>query len=133
VLMMCGWERTLLKASLVDAGINLVASLILVFKFGVLGVALGTMIPTILIGWLWIVPITALFLKESIPAMLLSFTAGVHLPVTAALAVLLVLRWLAPLPVSAGFGGCIWRGALVMIALAATGWPFLKSIRKGAV
>jgi O-antigen/teichoic acid export membrane protein len=132
ILMMCGWERSLLKASLVDAGINLVASLVLVFKFGVLGVALGTMIPTIFVGWLWIVPMTARFLKQGVAGMLLSFTEGVRLPVASALAVLAALRWLAPLPASAGFGGCIWRGALVMAVLAVTGRPFLKSIRKGA-
>ena len=47
ILMMCGWERELLKISLVDAGINLLASIILVRQFGVLGVALGTMVPTV--------------------------------------------------------------------------------------
>ena len=96
ILMMCGWERALLKASLVDAGVNLVASIVLVSRFGVLGVALGTMIPTFFIGWLWIVPLTARFLKISVFEMLASFVAKVWLPLTAALGVLAMISMADP-------------------------------------
>lgn len=129
ILMMCGWERKLLKISLVDAGINLVVSIVLVKKYGVLGVALGTMIPTVLLGWLWLVPLTARFLKMHIFEMFASFAAKIFVPVAASLLVLAVLRWLAPMQVSSGFAGCVWRGAAVMLTLAASGLPFLKQVK----
>ena len=56
-----GWERRLLKLSVVEAALNLGLSLALVFRFGVLGVAIGTLIPSVLIGWLWALPLTAKF------------------------------------------------------------------------
>ena len=63
VLMMCGDERRLLFISISDAVANVILSVILAFKFGVLGVALGTMIPTTLVGWFWVVPLTVTRLK----------------------------------------------------------------------
>ena len=129
ILMMCGWEKALLKASLVDAGINLVASIILVSRFGVLGVALGTLVPTILIGWFWIVPLTARFLKIRVWEMLASFVAKVWLPLGAALSALASILWLIPMPGNAVFTDCLWRGTIMLLALLMTGWPFLKGIR----
>ena len=129
ILMMCGWERRLLKISLVDAGLNLVASVILVMKYGVLGVALGTMVPTVLLGWFWVVPLTARFLKMSLFEMFRTFAGRVAVPVGLALAVLGVLNMVAPLHAAAGFAGCIWRGAVVMAVLGAAGWRFLGQIK----
>jgi O-antigen/teichoic acid export membrane protein len=129
ILMMCGWEKALLKASLVDAGINLLASIVLVSRFGVLGVALGTLVPTILIGWLWIVPLTARFLKIRVWEMLAAFVAKVWLPLGAALSALAFILWLIPIPGNAVFTDCLWRGTIMLLALLMTGWPFLKGIR----
>ena len=128
ILMMCGWERKLLKISLVDAGINLVASIVLVRRYGVLGVALGTMVPTVLLGWCWLIPVTARFLNISLLEMAGAFVRRITPPVSASLLALGALAWLAPAPLGGSFAGYIWRGAVVMGVLAATGWPFLKQM-----
>ena len=130
ILMMCGWERSLLKISLADAAINLAASLLLVYRFGVLGVALGTMIPTVVIGWFWIVPLTARFLKLGLVAMWAAFAREIFLPVLSAVATLVLICWLAPLADNANFSSCVWRGALVMGVLLSTGLPFLRGMRR---
>ena len=130
VLMMCGWERSLLKISLTDASLNLVASLVLVYRYGVLGVALGTMIPTVLIGWFWIVPLTAKYLKLGMVEMWTVFAKEVYLPVLSAVAMLTLLCWLAPVSNNSGFIACIWRGTVVMGILLVTGLPFLRSMRR---
>ena len=132
ILMMCGWERKLLKISLVDAGINLAASLILVRHYGILGVALGTMVPTVLLGWFWLVPLTAHFLKISLLEMSGLFIRKVAPPVSSSLFALGALAWLVPASATASFPAYIWRGAVVMGVLAATGWPFLKQIKSRA-
>lgn len=132
ILMMCGWERVLLRVSLVDAGVNLLASLVLVHRFGVLGVALGTMFPTIVIGWFWIVPITARFLQMSVPAMLYVYTARVRLPIATAVLTLLLVIWLAPLGAATAFSSCVWRGAIVVGVLGLMGWPVMQTVRARA-
>jgi len=129
ILMMCGWERRLLKISLVDAGINLVASVVLVRRFGVLGVALGTMVPTLLLGWFWLVPLTARFLNISLLDMAQAFGRRIIPPVSSSLLALGALVWLVPAAPGIGFIHYVWRGAVVMAVLAAMGWPFLKQIK----
>ena len=129
ILMMCGWERRLLKISLIDAGINLVASVILVRRYGVLGVALGTMVPTILLGWFLIVPLTARFLEIGLLEMAGAFVRKIVPPVGSSLLALGGLVWLMPTAPGAGFAPYVWRGAVVIGVLAATGWPFLKNVK----
>ena len=87
------------------------------------------MIPTFFIGWLWIVPLTARFLKIGVFEMLALFAAKVWLPLTAALSVLAMILWLTPIPGNAVFIDCMWRGTIMLLALLMTGWPFLKGIR----
>ena len=128
ILMMCGWERKLLKMSLADAGINLVASIILVRRYGVLGVALGTMVPTILLGWCWLVPLTARFLKIGLLEMTGLFVRRIVPPVSSSLFTLGALVWFVPASQGANFSQFVWRGALVMGVLAVMGLPFLKQI-----
>ncbi len=131
ILMMCGWEKRLLKVSLIDAAINLAASLLLVKRYGVLGVALGTMVPTVLLGWLWLVPMTSQFLKLGILDMVSAFIQNVLKPVAFSLLMLAALVWFAPVHGAAGFLSYVWRGGAVMAVLAATGLPFLKQVRGG--
>jgi peptidoglycan biosynthesis protein MviN/MurJ (putative lipid II flippase) len=56
-----GYERKLLKMTATEGALNLVISVILAASMGVVGVALGTMIPAVLIGWLWAIPLTLRF------------------------------------------------------------------------
>ena len=132
ILVMCGWERPLLKASLVEAGLNLVLSLVLVRPFGVLGVALGTLAPALLIGWCWVLPLTAKFAGISFGGLLREFFRPVLMPVAAALAVLGGLLLFCPLPASSHVLDCAWRGLLVLAALAAVGAPFRSALKTPA-
>lgn len=123
IMVMCGWERRLLKLSIVEAALNLGLSLALVFRFGVLGVAIGTLIPAVLIGWFWVLPLTAQFSGMSFGSLLRELFQPVLRPVAASLAVLGLLLVCFPLPAHAHFLDCVWRGALVLLALAAAGAP----------
>lgn len=129
ILMMCGWERRLLRISLVDATANLVLSLILVHQLGVLGVALGTMIPTVLVGWLWVLPLTASFAKTGIFGFLGEILRPVVLPLAGGLGVLVGLMWLAPFPPAGGFLDCGWRGLLVIAPVGLLGRQVLRNLR----
>ncbi len=129
ILMMCGWEKKLLILSLVDAGANLVLSLLLVRPLGVLGVAIGTMIPTVLIGWLWVVPLTARFAELSVGRFLRTIFGPVILPLAAGGAMLGGLLWFAPIPANGSFLDCAWRGLLVVVCVGALGWRQGRSLR----
>ena len=129
ILMMCGWEKKLLRISVVDAVANLVLSLILVHQFGVFGVALGTMIPTILVGWLWVLPLTARFAETSLLRFIGEVVGPVFKPVASGLLVLGILVWIAPFPSEGGFIDCVWRGALVVAPVGLLGFRQLKALR----
>jgi peptidoglycan biosynthesis protein MviN/MurJ (putative lipid II flippase) len=126
VLVMCGWERQLLKVSATDAALNFLFSLILVFPLGVLGVAVGTLIPTVLVGWLWMLPLTARFAKRSVGAVLKEYFQPVMGPIAGSLAVLAALVALFGAP--SGFLGCVWRGALVYGVALLLGMPHFRSL-----
>ncbi|GAB5558384.1 MAG: oligosaccharide flippase family protein [Synoicihabitans sp.] len=132
IMMMCGWERRLLRVSIVDAMANLVLSLILVHKFGVLGVAFGTMIPTVLVGWLWVLPLTARFADSSLFSLVGAIARPVLLPLSTALAVLAALLFLAPMPTDGGLLDCAWRGLLVVAPSAWFGRDVIRSLRPAA-
>ena len=61
MLMMSGHEKPLLAISLTDACLNIVISIVLAYHMGIVGVALGSLIPTILLGWFWVLPLTFFF------------------------------------------------------------------------
>ncbi|MEZ5413288.1 MAG: MATE family efflux transporter [Opitutaceae bacterium] len=130
ILMMCGWERKLLRISLTDATANLILSLILVHRFGVLGVALGTLIPTFVVGWTWVVPLTATFARTGVTAFLAECFGPVVRPLLAGLGVLAALLWFAPLPPDGGLMGCIWRGLLVVIPIALLSRRQIKTLAR---
>jgi len=130
ILMMSGWERSVLYASLLDAALNLVFSLVLVFPLGVLGVAIGTMVPTVLIGWLWILPLTARFCEITLAELVRQVMTSILLPLTTSLIVLALLAWLIPVTEETGFLGCVWRGTLVVASVLALGYPFLRQLRQ---
>jgi O-antigen/teichoic acid export membrane protein len=131
ILMMCGWERGLMRASLVDAGANLILSIVLVRSFGIAGVAIGTFLPTLLVGWLWIAPLTAAFSNLSLGR----FLSAAYLPagrtIVAAGVVLGLLVWLAPVAPDAKLLALAWRGALVGAVTLLVGWPLIKAVRHG--
>lgn len=132
ILMMCGWEKRLLSLSLVDAGANLALSLALVHRLGVLGVAIGTLVPTVLIGWCWVLPLTARFAEVGVGAFLRETCGPVAVPVLAGGGVLGALLALAPMPPDGTLLHCTWRGLLVVAAVAALGWRQARSLRASA-
>ncbi len=98
ILVMCGWERPLLKLSLVEAGLNLVLSVVLVRIMGITGVALGTLVPAVLVGWLGLIPMAGRFVKLGVFSMVKEMFAPVCVPVAASLLVLALLRTLRRWP-----------------------------------
>jgi len=128
-MMMSGWERPILYSSLLDAGLNLVLSLVLVFRLGVLGVAIGTMLPTVLIGWLWVLPMTARFCEITLAELAQQVMTSILLPIASGLTALALIFWLAPVTSETGFIGCIWRGSVVVACVLGLGYPFLRQLR----
>ena len=128
VLMMCGDERRLLFISVSDAVANVTLSAILAFKLGVLGVALGTMIPTTLVGWCWVVPLTMMRLKIPWKTYLLHHLRGTVMPLLVFSVILAALAiWVS----GSGKPGLIelgWRGAACMIPLLFLGRKVLKEM-----
>jgi len=124
--VMCGWERQLLKISATDAAANFLFSVVLVYRMGVLGVAVGTLIPTVLIGWFWMLPTTARFSRRSSLAVLWEYFVPILGPVSAALGVLAVLYFFCGLP--DGFFGVAWRGSLVFGTTLYFGMPHFRGL-----
>lgn len=130
VLMMCGEEKTLLRISIVEASVNVVLSVILAYRMGVLGVALGTMIPTTLIGWFWVVPVTIRRLKLPLWGYLSYHLRGTLVPLVVFSSVLLALALFIPASGKSGFIDLGWRGALCMAPLVFLGRHVMRGISK---
>ncbi|TAE92611.1 MAG: hypothetical protein EAZ81_02265 [Verrucomicrobia bacterium] len=123
VLMMCGEERALLKISLWDALANVVISILLAYRLGVLGVALGTMIPTFFFGWCWVVPFTMKRLGIGWRSYLHIHSRGTLWPLAIFVLFLATLLLVAPLTEEASLWALGWRAALCFV-------PFLWLGRK---
>ncbi|MEI6674856.1 MAG: oligosaccharide flippase family protein [Verrucomicrobiota bacterium] len=110
VLVMTGGERKLLMISLAEAGLNVVLSVILAYRFGVVGVALGTLVPSVLMGWLWVVPLSSKSLEIDWKTYLRHHMKGTVAPLAGFAVVLLVIVVAAPAASDAGLFGLAWRG-----------------------
>ncbi len=65
ILLMCGREKELTIVAVIECVANLVVSIILVKKLGIVGVALGTLIPNIVLGCVYNIPVACRFAKVS--------------------------------------------------------------------
>lgn len=130
VLMMCGEERRLLYISIVDALANVGLSIILAYQLGVLGVALGTMIPTTLVGWFWVVPLTLRKIKLSFTSYVFHHICGTLVPMGVFVGILVSLAICLPTNATSGFVDLAWRGALCMMPFLFLGRRVLKEISK---
>ena len=130
VLMMCGEERRLLSISIAEATINVVLSIILAYQIGVLGVAIGTMIPTLLMGWFWVLPLT--LRKFDIPARsyLAYHIQGTLIPMVAFSLILACLVLWCPASDQCGFLDLGWRGLLCMVPLLYLGRKVLREMSR---
>ncbi len=128
VLMMCGDERRLLFISVSDAVANVILSIILALNYGVLGVALGTMIPTTLVGWFWVVPLTIRRLEIPWKTYFSHHLQGTVVPLLVFAIILSALAIWVPVSDKAGFLELGWRGAVCMVPLLYLGRKVLTEI-----
>ena len=130
VLMMCGQEKRLLGISLGDAAANLVLSVILAYRFGVLGVAVGTMIPTMIVGWCWVVPLTLRTLNLRFGQYLAYHFKGTAGPLLAFGMVIAAIAIWVPAAGDSGFFDLGWRGVVCMAPLLLLGYPTIRAITR---
>lgn len=130
VLMMCGEEKRLLFISVADAMANLILSVIMARQFGVLGVALGTMIPTTLVGWFWVLPLTVNKLKVPVLDYLAYHLKGTALPLLVFSIVLAALAFGVPVSGKSGFLELGWRGLVCMAPLLLLGRNVIRGMSR---
>jgi hypothetical protein len=109
--MMCGYEKKLLVLSLLDAFANLGISVALVLSYGMVGVAVGSLIPTVLIGWLFILPMALRYLNLSI-AQYFQFILSAVAPILLFALCLAGTVYFLPMPAEGGFVALAVRGGL---------------------
>jgi O-antigen/teichoic acid export membrane protein len=97
MLMGTGRHRMVAAACIVESTANLLLSMLLVQRYGLLGVALGTMIPVIVVNLAWLMPVGCRALSVPYGRFLLEVTrpAWIPLVVTAAAGGLLTGWWQA--------------------------------------
>jgi O-antigen/teichoic acid export membrane protein len=111
ILMMCGYEKKLLGLSLLDGLANVSISIVLVFSFGLVGVALGTLIPTVLVGWLLVLPMALRYLDLS-PFNYACFILSAVGPILLFAACLGATLYFLPMPHEVGFLHLAIRGGV---------------------
>ena len=114
VLVMSGHEKLLLKITMSQAVANLVLSVGLALRFGIVGVAAATLITSLVFNWCWLMPRLFQFAQLR-PMRYLAYHGAAAGPPFAlfAIAVALILP-LAPLDPASGFADLAWRGALIL-------------------
>lgn len=130
VLMMCGEEKKLLAMSVTEALANVVLSVALAWRFGVLGVAVGTLIPSLLVGWLWVVPLTLRRLRVGLMECVVFHASGTMLPLATCMLLLGILTLWIPASPASGFVELGWRGALCMLPLALFGREVMRGMSR---
>ena len=130
VLMMSGEEKRMLVMSLTEAAANVLLSLILVYQIGVLGVAIGTMIPTILVGWLWVLPLTLKRLGLPFKSYLWYHLAGTWRPLTVFALTLTALAVWCPATAHCGLLQLGWRGLLCVVPLLLLGRNVIRDMSR---
>ncbi len=130
ILMMCGEEKSMLKLSVVEGGTNAVLSIILAMKYGVLGVAVGTLIPTFLVGWLWVLPLTLRRLKIRWGAFISYHLKGTVPALVVFCGILAAIAFLVPTTPTSNLFELAWRGAVTMGPLVFVGRHVIKGMSK---
>jgi len=130
VLMMSGEERRLLYMALAEAASNLVLSVILAYQIGVLGVAIGTLIPTILVGWLWVIPLTLKKLDLPFKSYVAYHLQDTLRPLAAFALILAALALWLPATEHSGFAQLGWRALLCMIPLLVLGRNVIRDMSR---
>ncbi len=66
ILLMCGKEKELTVVAMIECTANLILSIILIKYYGIIGVALGTLIPNIILGCVYNIPTSCKFARVSL-------------------------------------------------------------------
>jgi len=111
ILMMCGYEKKLLVLALIDGVGNVVLSILLAFHFGIIGVALGTLIPTVLVGWIFVLPLALRYLDVK-PWAYGGYLLSAGAPLILFAASIGATVYFLPMPADGGFIALALRGAL---------------------
>jgi O-antigen/teichoic acid export membrane protein len=111
ILMMCGYEKKLLGISLVDGLANVGLSIALAFSFGIVGVAIGTLIPTVLVGWLFVLPMALRYLDLGVVDYS-KFILNAAAPILLFVICLGGTVYFLPIPAEGGFLALALRGVL---------------------
>lgn len=111
ILMMCGYEKKLLALSLLDGLANVALSVLLAFRIGLTGVAIGTLLPTVVVGWVLVLPLAVRYLEVR-PVYYIAFLLSGAKPLLLFACCLgaIVLYW--PIPADSGFWDLVLRGGL---------------------
>ncbi|WOO42020.1 lipopolysaccharide biosynthesis protein [Rubellicoccus peritrichatus] len=128
ILMMTGREKALLGLSIGDAVANVGLSVILAYQLGVAGVGLGTLIPTVMVGWLLVLPLAMRDLNVGLGEFLLYNLSGVWKPLLAFAVVLLFLLTVIPTPENGGFLSIAWRSVLALIPCLLLSYKTLREM-----
>lgn len=131
VLMMCGMERRLMWLALGHAATNLALSIVLAQAWGLLGVAVATLVSTIAFDLVLVLPLALRFVR--LP---LIRYAGHHLrgtlPALIVFAlVLAVLAFAFPHGPGDGLLGVAWRGLLALLPVALLNRRAFRAIVSG--
>ncbi len=130
VLMMCGEERRLLAMAVAEALANVLFSVILAYQMGVLGVAVGTMIPTILVGWLWVIPLALKKLELPLKSYIVYHMEGTLRPLAAFAVILAALVVWFPAGAHCNVLQLGWRGLLCMTPLLVLGRNVIRDMSR---
>ena len=130
VLMMCGEQKRLLVISLAEAAANLVLSIILAYQIGVLGVAIGTLVPMLMVGWLWVLPLTLKKLNLPLRSYVAYHLQGTLWPLLVFALILTALVIGCPASDHSGFLELGWRGALCTTPLLLLGRKVIRGMSR---
>jgi len=127
MLVMTDDEKPLLRFAIIEAVLNLVLSVILVHRIGLLGVAVGTLIPTVIMGWLRLHLLAAPFTGRSVFVLIAQIVRPVLVPIVASLTALAVLIKFFPLPESGLIFELGARGFFVAVVLGSLSYRHIRA------
>ena len=130
VLMMCGEQKRLLLMSLAEAAANVLLSVILAYQIGVLGVAVGTMIPTVLVGWLWVIPLTLKKLDLPFKSYVVYHLEGTLRPLAVFTVILTALVVWFPATAHSNLLQLGWRASLCLAPLLLLGRKVIRDMSR---
>ncbi|MEM7385345.1 MAG: hypothetical protein AAF514_10405, partial [Verrucomicrobiota bacterium] len=127
ILVMSNHEHLLMKLSVAHALSNLILSVLLARYFGLVGVAVATLVTSVIFSGGIILPILLNFSRVGFPEYLAFNLRGTWKGILALAAAVIGITTLAPLPSSSSFleslGSLGWRSLFMVLPYLAAVWP----------